>query len=87
MTGNRFRKKLLTINCIFIQILYNFERLTLPNKSPPQAPLGSGFCTDPPPLKMTKIFGRGGGSVEKYGDGDFYKKKGGSIFYTLGNIT
>ena len=29
-------------------------------KSPPQAPLGSGFCTDPPPLKMSKIFGRGG---------------------------
>ena len=35
MNGNRFRKKLLTINCMFIQILYNFERLTLPNKSPP----------------------------------------------------
>ena len=58
MNGNRYRKELLTINCIFIEILYNFETLPLLNKSPPQAPLRSGFCTDPPPLKMTKIFGR-----------------------------
>ena len=58
MNGNLLRKKLLTINCKFIQILYNFESLTISNKSPPQSPLGSGFCTNPP-LKMTKIFGRG----------------------------
>ena len=60
MNGKRYRKKLLTINCIFIEILCNFETLTLPNKSPPQAPLGSGFCTDLPSLKMTKIIGRVG---------------------------
>ena len=28
-------------------------------KSPPQAPLGSGFCTDPP-LENIKNFGKGG---------------------------
>ena len=36
-------------------------------KSPPQAPLGFGFCTDPP-LKMPKIFGRGAESVRNYCD-------------------
>ena len=68
MNGNRYRKELLTINCIFIEILYNFETLPLPNKSSPQAPLGSGFCTDPPPLENDQNFRKGGGSVENYSD-------------------
>ena len=71
MNGNRYRKELLTINCIFIEILYNFETLPLPNQSPPQAPLGSGFCTDPP-LENDQNF-RKGGSVENYSDAGIFK--------------
>ena len=46
----------------FIRILYNFEKLTLPNQSPPKALLGSGFYTDPPPWKCAK-FSEGGGDI------------------------
>ena len=66
MNENRYRKKLLAINCIFIRILYNFEKLTLPNQSPPQALLGSGFCTDP--LENVQNFRKGGTSVDNYSD-------------------
>ena len=45
-------------------VIWNVKFIFL--KSPPQAPLGSRFCTDPP-LKMFKIFGRGG-SVGKPSD-------------------
>ena len=68
MNVNCYRKKLLTINCTFIEILYNFETLTLQNKSPSQAAVGSGFCTDPPPpLENDQNF-RKGGSLENYSD-------------------
>ena len=62
MKGNRYRKQLLTINFIFIEFLYNFERLTLPNKSPPHAPLDSAD----PPWKFPKF--SEGGSVDNYSD-------------------
>ena len=37
-------------------------------KSPPQALLGSGFCTDLPPLENVSNFRKGGGSVRNYSD-------------------
>ena len=35
-------------------------------KSPPQAPLGFGFRTDPPPLENVKNFRKGGGICREF---------------------
>ena len=46
--------------------IWNHLVKMLMNKSPPQAPLGSGFCIDPP-FESSKIAERGG-SVEESSD-------------------
>ena len=60
------------LNWYNYQPIYRLETVILKTKliflkSPPQAPLGSGFCTDPP-SKMSKKFGRIGGSGWNYSD-------------------
>lgn len=68
VVGNHYRRNSLTINCIFWNILYNFQRWNLPNTSSQQTPLGFGFCSNLPALENFQHFRKVGEFVEKLSD-------------------